>query len=109
MLDIVSIILIIICIISIFIIVVIDFNIEEEDDKVINFNEEKYVVEGDLKQVTNDCVLLLSYIYNKKIKMGDSKDEAMGYLMNMILKVKQIEDNKIQEQISIKQKMGYTQ
>lgn len=49
MLDIVSIILIIICIISIFIIVVIDFNIEEEDDKVINFNEEKYVVEGDLK------------------------------------------------------------
>lgn len=49
MLDIVGIILIIICIISIFIIVVIDFNIEEKDDKMVNFNEEKYVVEGDLK------------------------------------------------------------
>ena len=89
--------------------IIADFLEKKEPPHMIIFNDEEKVVEGDLRQVKDDCILLMNYLYKRKIKQGYSKIRAKGFLMDIVIQSIGLEENDVEEKVSIQEKLSYTE
>ena len=74
-------------------------------------NHQNLIIEGNIREVSAECVLIMKEIYKKNLKLYN-KEIAAGILTNMLIRaIESVNDEeaKVEWRISEEEKMGYTE